>query len=277
MRKGFVNFIVLLLVVCMLIPTMASCSITPPSANNGKNNTNTNGGNNTNNGIHGSQSHEHTWREWVVVQEATCLEKGYKQRVCSGCQKTEKKTIEATDHQYSDWQVTVQNTCTTPGNKTVTCSICHFQNSEVIPASGHTYGDPVQITAPTCTDKGENEKTCITCGHTEKEEVPATGHNFVNDVCSVCNAVSDDRAVQTVKIANESLLLPLNTPVKLNVQIYPENAIYGEITYTIDERNNTCGATLTEDGMLSCTKLGSVRVRVTGSGDHYCRWKLFNF
>ncbi len=263
MRKGFVKFVVLLLVVCILIPTMVSCSTTSPSTNNGENDTNTNGGNNSNNGTHGSQSHEHTWGEWVVVQEATCLEKGNKQRVCSGCQQTENETIEAIGHQYSDWQVTVQNTCTTPGNQTVTCSICHFQNSEVIPASGHTYGDPIQITAPTCTDKGENEKTCITCGHTEKEEVLATGHNFVNDVCSVCNAVSDDRAVQTVKITNESLLLPLNTPVKLNVQIYPENAIYEDITYTIDERNNTCGATITEDGMLSCTKLGSVRVRVT--------------
>ncbi len=256
MKKASLGLMVVLLVVCMIMPIITSCSITLLPKNDDESDTN-------NNGVQSSQEHKHTWGEWVVVQEATCLEKGRKQRVCSGCQKNEKETIEATGHQFSYWQITAQNTCTTPGNKTVTCSICRFQTSEVILASGHTYGEPVQIKAPTCTDKGESEKTCITCGHTENEEVSATGHNFVNDVCSVCNAVSDDRAVQTVKITNESLLLPLNTPVKLNVQIYPENAIYGEITYTIDERNNTCGATITEDGMLSCTKLGSVRVRVT--------------
>ena len=45
------------------------------------------------------------------------------------------------------------------------------------------------------------------------------------------------------------------------MQIYPADALYTNVTYTIDERNNSCGATITEDGVSFTRFYG------TGTGD----------
>lgn len=210
-----------------------------------------------------STTHQHTWGEWSTIQDATCENKGYKTRTCSGCSKTERENIDAKGHSFGEWETVTESTCTVEGQKKRVCSACNTEETDVIAAKGHTFGESVQTVAPNCTDDGESKKVCTVCKHEETEVIPANGHNYVDYICSVCKAVVAEKAVQTVKIANTSLLLPLNTPVKLDVQVYPADALYTSVTYTIDERNNSCGATITEDGVLSCTQLGSVRIRVT--------------
>ena len=168
-------------------------------------------------------------------------------------------------HTFSEWEIEKKETCEADGLKKRICTTCGTAQTEVIKSEGHVFGDPIVISAPTCEADGENNKVCKVCAYEEKEIVPATGHKYVNYVCSVCKGVAAEKSVQTVKIANSSLLIPLDKSVKLDVQIYPADAIYEKITFTIDDRNNanTCGATITEDGVLTATKLGSVKVRVT--------------
>ena len=243
--------LLVLVFVCLI---MASCS------NNTTNTPNT--PDNTDSG-QSSTTHQHTWGEWNTVQDATCENKGYKTKTCSGCSKTEREDIDAKGHSFSEWETVTESTCTVEGQKKRVCPSCNTEETEVIAAIGHSFGESVQTIAPNCTDDGESKKICTVCEHEEIEVIPANGHNYVDYICSVCKAVVAEKAVQTVKIANTSLLLPLNTPVKLDVQVYPTDALYTSVTYTIDERNNSCGATITEDGVLSCTQLGSVRIRVT--------------
>ena len=243
--------LLVLVFVCLI---MASCSNnttntpTPPD--------------NTDSG-QSSTTHQHAWGEWNTIQDATCENKGYKTRTCSGCSETEREDIEAKGHSFGEWETVTDSTCTVEGQKKRVCPACNTEETDVIAAKGHTFGESVQTVAPNCTDDGESKKVCTVCEHEETEAIPANGHNYVDYICSVCKAVVAEKAVQTVKIANTSLLLPLNTPVKLDVQVYPTDALYTSVTYTIDERNNSCGAKITEDGILSCTQLGSVRIRVT--------------
>ena len=206
----------------------------------------------------------HTGGDWVVDVEPTCVKTGSKSQRCAICSVAIRNaSIEKIDHTYGEWIQTIAPTCTDDGENKKVCTVCEHIETVIIPASGHVYGDWIQTVVPNCTDDGENKKVCTICSHEETEVVPASGHNYVDYICSVCQTVATEKAVQTVKIANTSLLLPLNTPVKLDVQVYPTDALYTSITYTIDERNNSCGATITEDGVLSCTQLGSVRIRVT--------------
>ena len=250
--KKFLKMTVLLLlmIVCAF---MVSCNMTKTPSESTSSSTTT----------QGVSGHEHAFLGWTIVKDATCEEEGLRSRTCVVCKKTERESIAAKGHLLEEWKIVKESTCTTEGQKKRVCSLCKFEETEVIPAKGHYFGASIQTAAPNCTDDGERKKICATCAHEETEVIPANGHNFVDHICSICHAVAPEKAVQTVKIANTSLLLPLNTPVKLDVQIYPADALYTNVTYTIDERNNSCGATITEDGVLSCTQLGSVRVRVT--------------
>ncbi len=206
---------------------------------------------------------EHSFGEWETISESTCTSYGERKRICSLCNAEETEHLESLAHSFGEWKTVVKGTCTTSEERERTCSLCKTTETQKVAISGHSMGEFVQVKAPTCTDDGQNKRSCANCNHEETETVPAKGHTFVNYICTVCKAVAPEKAPQIVKIANPSLLLPLNTPVKLDVQVYPADALYSTITYTIDERFNSCGATITEDGILSCTKLGSVRIRAT--------------
>ena len=254
-RLKWLSLFVLVLVMIGLI--LASCGGSETESTTG-----------TNDNEESSDTHEHVWGEWNITREPTCEKKGYRNRTCSECEKIEREELEPTGHVFGEWETVTENTCTDAGEKKRVCTVCEFCETEEIEAKGHSFGKPVQTAAPTCDEDGANKKVCKTCKYEEIEVIPATGHTYVDYVCSVCNTVTPEKAVQTVKIANTSLLLPLDTNVKLDVQVYPTDALYTSVTYTIDERNNSCGATITEDGVLSCTKVGSVRVRVTRDTIH---------
>ena len=52
--------------------------------------------------ILGGEKHEHSYSEWVVVDEPTCLSSGVEKRVCE-CNEVEYRTINATGHIYGEW------------------------------------------------------------------------------------------------------------------------------------------------------------------------------
>ena len=70
--------------------------------------------------------HIHSWGEYTTVKDATCIENGVKERVCSGCGEKETVTTDKTDHNFGGWIAEVPATCTEDGVKGhKDCSVCH--------------------------------------------------------------------------------------------------------------------------------------------------------
>ena len=79
----------------------------------------------------------HTYGEWVITKNATCVAEGSKKRTCTVCGVEEIETIAATGvHTYGEWKVTKQATCTADGTKTKTCTGCGATQTEVIAKLG---------------------------------------------------------------------------------------------------------------------------------------------
>ena len=87
-----------------------------------------------------TESHVHSFGEWVTTKEATCTEEGEQQRVCA-CGAKEEKTIFPTGHtEVVDKAVAV--TCTVDGKtEGKHCTVCDTVIIEqiTIPSKGHKY------------------------------------------------------------------------------------------------------------------------------------------
>jgi hypothetical protein len=82
---------------------------------------------------------ECTYGEWVIIKEPTCLERGIKERACSGCQAIEDAPIELVDCAYGDWVVTKKSTCTEYGSKQRVCAWCKSIDKESTPLASCNY------------------------------------------------------------------------------------------------------------------------------------------
>ena len=140
---------------------------------------------------------------WTTTKEATCTEKGEKQRSCTVCGHTVKSEVSKKAHTMTR-TVAKAKTCTTAGNKEYfTCSVCNgvfadiYGNTattveaSIIPATGHSYGAPVfnwnNYLCATATF------TCETCNHTEDASVTVTP----NTTPATCE--TDGQTVYTAK------------------------------------------------------------------------------
>ena len=167
----------------------------------------------------------HTWGEWVVTKEATCVAEGTETSTCSLCGETKTQAIAKKAHTFGDWEVTKEATCTEEGTKTRTCPLCKESETESIEKTAHEYGawalveeasceyegkevrrcacgaEETQATPKkaheftewnaepdaTCTEDGIERRYCINCGFGEERVIPATGHDYENNgYCSEC-------------------------------------------------------------------------------------------
>ncbi len=80
----------------------------------------------------------HSWSEWSVTQDATCLDTGNRERTCLLCGTVETSSLAAKGHSYQT--VTVPATCTEEGSVSKVCSRCGDTVLEnVIESEGHEY------------------------------------------------------------------------------------------------------------------------------------------
>ena len=145
----------------------------------------------------GDTSHEHSYGEWKIVEEASCTKTGLKESFCE-CGDKKSEEIALADHNYVS--AVTDPTCTDNGYTTHTCSVCGdtYTDAET-ESTGHNYGS--EVTAPTCTDNGYTTHTCSVCGDTYTDaETESIGHNYGSEVtdptctdngytthtCSVC-------------------------------------------------------------------------------------------
>ena len=127
--------------------------------------------------------HEHNWQFLEHVVIPTCTEEGSDKYICSECNSTEIRTVEANGHVNSNVmkEKEVEPTCTEKGSydEVVYCTVCGDELSRIsktIDPLGHDYKE--EIISPTHFEKGYSVFTCTRCGDSyidkETEIIPHT-------------------------------------------------------------------------------------------------------
>ena len=162
--------------------------------------------------------------------------------VLAGCQLPWQQ--QAHEHSFGEWKVTKQATCLEAGEQTRTCE-CGAKETKAIDALGHDFGQWQVSKAATCDAKGEEKRVCSRdASHVETREIPALGHNLQvvalvpataeqagvkeHYKCSVCNKLFDEnkKAIEAAGVIEKLEVAPISAPVlgKLNaagdIQIY---------------------------------------------------------
>ncbi len=119
----------------------------------------------------------HEWGKWKVTKEATCTEKGKRERTCKICGKKQTETIKATGHSWNKWKITKEATCVDKGSRTRTCKVCGERETEQYYAE-HTWGAWRMTKEPTCTEKGERERKCKVCGKVSTQALDKLPHEY---------------------------------------------------------------------------------------------------
>ena len=119
----------------------------------------------------------HAFGEWVTVKEATCLEKGSRQRKCIACDVQETEETELSGHAYRD-EVTAP-CCTQEGFTTHICTVCeHTFVDTYTKITEHAYGEWTEIKPATWWEQGEQRRQCMDCIEEQTEVLPKLPINW---------------------------------------------------------------------------------------------------
>lgn len=141
----------------------------------------------------------HSFGEWTVSKDSTCVAGGQKTRKCEICGYTEYEDTD-TDPDAHEWEenytIDKEPTCTTEGSKSIHCSRCDAtKDSTVIPVTDHTYGEWEVVTPSTCTENGVKKHACIHCGF-EQTGIIEPAHEWENsrtvDIAPSCTEQGED-------------------------------------------------------------------------------------
>ncbi len=149
---------------------------------------------------------QHSYGDWVITKEPTCIEEGSKEKTCSDCGKIVVEKIEQLGHDWnSEYTTDKEATCEAEGLESIHCKRCG-ESKDIRPIAilDHTYTDWTITKEASCTETGLKERTCISCGNKEEIVIPIT-HEYGNPVvvkeatcvdpgimetkCSICNNV----------------------------------------------------------------------------------------
>ena len=121
---------------------------------------------------------KHKWGAWVIIDEPTCTETGYRQRQCVKCGILDDEVMPKTDHTYGKWKITREPTCTKEGQRVRTCKVCGHKQTKTIEKEPHDYGKWTVTQEPTCTAKGSRTRKCRVCGHKETQVMDKLPHDY---------------------------------------------------------------------------------------------------
>lgn len=141
----------------------------------------------------------HSFGEWTVSKDSTCVAGGQKTRKCEICGYTEYEDtdIDPDAHEWEEnYTIDKEPTCTTEGSKSIHCSRCDAtKDSTVIPVTDHTYGEWEVVTPSTCTENGVKKHACIHCGF-EQTEIIEPAHEWEDsrtvDIAPSCTEQGED-------------------------------------------------------------------------------------
>ena len=164
---------------------------------------------------------KHKWGAWVIIDEPTCTETGYRQRQCVKCGILDDEVMPKTDHTYGKWKITREPTCTKEGQRVRTCKVCGHKQTKTIEKEPHDYGKWTVTQEPTCTAKGSRTRKCRVCGHKETQVMDKLPHDYgewiVDKEASCTEEGMSHRTCQTCGYVQEKVIEKLPHDYKWEV------------------------------------------------------------
>ena len=165
--------ITLLIMSIILVISLASCNLVPPTPSD-------------------PCAEGHTWGEYTVITEASCTETGKQARECSVCGEVEEAELPLAAHTYGAELKYDEN------GHWNECEVCESKANE----AAHSYGDWVVVTEPTYTETGLKKQSCE-CGHyveaTIDTLVSATGIELNKTSATlILNGTSENMMVELI-------------------------------------------------------------------------------
>lgn len=116
---------------------------------------------------------DHTFGEWTVSKDSTCVADGQKTRKCKVCSYTEYEDtdIDPDGHVWeSDYTIDKEPTCTQAGSESIHCSLCDARKDiKEISPKGHDWSEWKTLVEPTITSEGKASRSCNVCGIKEEK------------------------------------------------------------------------------------------------------------
>ena len=132
----------------------------------------------------------HSWSEWSVTQDATCLDTGNRERTCLLCGTVETSSLAAKGHSYQT--VTVPATCTEEGSVSKVCSRCGDTVLEnVIESEGHEYNALLE---------------CVKCGEAYSSKGPVFAPYGDGYALTSASSVTDEFLIIPEKFEGKSVV-----------------------------------------------------------------------
>ena len=190
------------------------------------------------------QACTHTWEEWTILKEATCLTSGLKERECIKCPERQEEVIAKGAHKYVNY-IDDEVHCTKEKTSTAVCEHgCGTKDVKVIGAApGHTHVEVSRIDA-TCTEAGEVVYSCH-CGDSYSEELQSLGHEYEMEETVKVSCTTAGVNTFTCKACNDSYTEEVEATGhhhEVTSQINVTCTTDGEIVYTCPD----CGDSYTE-------------------------------
>lgn len=183
--------------------------------------------------------HTHEYGEWTIVREATCGEKGLKEKTCSCGAKTEEEISATGEHNYG-WITETEATCGAEGKEKGICSVCGNRAERTLPAAGeHNYAWTVKKGA-TCVSAGEKEGICSVCGKTITEDIPSDANAHTGNYSEW---TTEKQATCNEKGKRFRFCLDCGAKTEEDLPIDPEAHVLGAPTKTV-------ASTCSQEGMV---------------------------
>ncbi len=125
------------------------------------------------------EPHVCVFGDWEVITLPTCVATGMKIRKCS-CGNEETELISATNIHNYEWIIKQEATCIEDGKKVERCTVCgNVGNSIIIDKIGHKMSEWVISTEATCENEGKRVQKCLNCGVIlNQDSIDKLSHNF---------------------------------------------------------------------------------------------------
>ena len=118
---------------------------------------------------------DHTFGEWTVSKDSTCVADGQKTRKCKVCSYTEYEDtdIDPDGHVWeSDYTIDKEPTCTAAGSESIHCSLCDARKDiKEISPKGHDWSEWKTLVEPTITSEGKASRFCNVCSIKEEKAI----------------------------------------------------------------------------------------------------------
>lgn len=212
------------------------------------------------------EEHVHTFKETVVAP--TCLNEGYTEYTCTGCDYVRRDTIVPVNPDAHDWQKTET---VDPGHDDVgytveVCSHCGAERHVDYTETVHNMGEWVLVDAPLCpSDEGVYKRVCtdIGCNYYEEKldkaehkidcarvvEPTATEAGYTLHSCQCGKYSYKDTYV------NPTLIGYVNYEVRSTSLVGDENPVYVAVIFGLnkDDNNNYILPAVNDDGEVVVT------------------------